>query len=98
MFTVVRPMTDVRVITRGDSSGSDTMPWRSVLTVVSGVERAQGEAAERQGSQLVPLTLQALQTAGRAQVQRRQLVVSQVQLGEVFDRLQSFTFNTAEAI
>lgn len=83
---------------RRESSGSETMLWRSVLTVVTGVECAQNEAAERQGSQLVPLTLQGLQTAGRAQVQRRQLVVSQVQLREMFYWLQSVAFNTTEAI
>lgn len=38
------------------------------LTVVTGVECAEHEAAEREGSQLVSLTVQGLQTTGRAQV------------------------------
>lgn len=38
------------------------------LTVVTAVECAEREAAEREGSQLVSLTVQGLQTTGRAQV------------------------------
>lgn len=59
------------------------------LTVAAGVKCAQGEAAERQGSQMVALAVKRLQTADRAQVQGVQAVVPKVHVRHLAHDLQA---------